>query len=150
MVDDGRITLLELAPRPGGDCLPFLLRRACGLDMLKLQLNFSRKTALAFPKHCHGRPLVGMRIHARANGILQSIDTGELEKDIRVQEFHFIRGSGDRITLPPEDYDSWLLGHVIFIPDEKPTVEMQCAALTDKIEIAIQAADGGRQITPAA
>lgn len=141
IVDNGRIILLELAPRPGGDCLPFLLRRAYNLDMLKLQLDFSRKAALEFPKCRYGRSLVGIRLHARKNGTLKSIDTGELEKDVRLQEFLFIRKPGDRIALPPEDYDSWLLGHVIFTPNDKPKVEIQCMEILNKIHVAIQDAD---------
>ncbi len=37
---DGRILFLEMTPRPGGDCLPYLLRRSWGLDILGLSHRF--------------------------------------------------------------------------------------------------------------
>jgi biotin carboxylase len=141
MVSNGRISLLELAPRPGGDCLPFLLRRAFGLDMLKLLLDFSCQKVLQLPQGSNGGALVGMRLHARCNGILQNIDTRALEQDPRLQEIHLIRKPGDPIALPPTDYDAWLLGHVIFAPQETTAIETQCNTLLDKIKVTIASTD---------
>jgi hypothetical protein len=49
---------------------------------------------------------------------LSSIDTRDLRRDPRVQEIQLMRQPGHRIKRPPEDYDAWLLGHVIFVPDD--------------------------------
>ncbi len=138
IVSKGCIHLLELAPRPGGDCLPFLLRQATGVDILGLQLDFSRHQRLSIPHNPNGRPLAGLRVHARRKGILKSIDSTDLEKDHRVLEIHMIRQPGHEIVLPPDDYDTWLLGHIIFAPHQQPDVETQCRTLMGMLKIEIE------------
>ena len=132
------MVLLELAPRPGGDCLPFLLRRAYHLDMLKLQLDFARQWPLRLDHRGKSNPLVGLRVHARQDGILKNIDTSALASDPRIREIHLPRRPGHKITLPPEDYDAWLLGHVIFAPDGNSVIEDQCRDLMNKIRVEVE------------
>jgi hypothetical protein len=48
-----------------------------------------------------------------------------------------MRKPGHRMALPPEDYDSWLLGHLIFAPDDRSDVETQCRELLDKIIVEV-------------
>jgi hypothetical protein len=140
MVDQGRMVLLELAPRPGGDCLPFLLRRARRLDMLRLQLDFARRAPLRLKSRCQTRPWVGLRVHARREGVLKGIHTGALAGDPRIREIHMPRRPGHKITLPPEDYDAWLLGHVIFTPDGRSAIELQCRELAATVRVELEPA----------
>jgi hypothetical protein len=135
IVNQGRMVLLELAPRPGGDCLPFLLRRACHLDMLRLQIDFARRAPLHRPVPAPDEPWVGLRVHARREGVVRRIHTEALEADPRIREVHLQRRPGQRITLPPEDYDTWLLGHVIFTPDGASAVETQCRDLAAAVRV---------------
>jgi biotin carboxylase len=137
IIHQGVMVLLELAPRPGGDCLPFLLRQAYDLDMLKLQLDFARQKPLHLKGAGNGRPLVGLRVHARKSGILKQIDCAGLREDPRIRNIHLIREQGHRIVLPPEDYDTWILGHVIFEPDPAAAVEPQCRDLLEKIGVIV-------------
>jgi hypothetical protein len=138
LMDGDRMVLLELAPRPGGDCLPFLLRRAYHLDMLKLQLDFARQKPLRFIHRGNSNPMVGLRVHARQDGVLIDIDTSTLADDPRIREIHLPRRPGHKISLPPEDYDAWLLGHVIFAPDGTSEIEDQCRDLTKKIRVEVE------------
>ncbi|MFO7737986.1 MAG: hypothetical protein R6V46_05930, partial [Desulfatiglandaceae bacterium] len=48
---------------------------------------------------------------------------------------------GRRIVLPPEDYDSQVLGHVLFEPDGLRPIETQCAQLTDELTLEIEKPD---------
>ncbi|MGD8846022.1 MAG: ATP-grasp domain-containing protein [Desulfobacteraceae bacterium] len=137
MIHQGRISLLELAPRPGGDCLPFLIKHGFGVDMLKLLLDFCRRKPPPPGIPLDGKPLVGLRVHARKGGILQRVDTRSLERDARVQEISLTRGRGHCITLPPADYESWLLGHIVFAPDASADVAVQCNNLLDKIGVEV-------------
>jgi len=137
MIDGNRMVLLELAPRPGGDCLPHLLRCAQGLDMLRLQLEFSRQTPLPPLQGISGPPLAGLRLLSRRSGILKHIHTEALQKDPRLREFHLIRKPGHRIALPPEDYDSWLVGYIIVAPHDSSDMETQCRELLDKIHVEV-------------
>lgn len=131
------IVLLELAPRPGGDCLPFLLRRGYGLDMLKLQFDFSRQKTTAPPPLPTEKPLVGLRVLAKCSGSLKGINFSALKCDTRVLEIGLIRQPGHRITLPPADYDSRLLGHMIFAPDDETDLNTQCRDLLDRITVEV-------------
>jgi biotin carboxylase len=136
IVRRGRMVLLELAPRPGGDCLPFLLRRAYRLDMLRLQIDFARQAPLERPiSDLSTGPWVGLRVHAHGQGVVRRIHADALEGDPRIREVHLPRRPGHRIDLPPEDYDSWLLGHVIFTPDSATPVEAQCRDLAAAVRV---------------
>jgi biotin carboxylase len=137
MVDRNRIVLLELAPRPGGDCLPYLLRRCRKLDLLTLFLDFCQQRTLKFPESTDSSPCLGLRLHARQGGVLKNIDASQLQSDSRVREVHLIRRPGHLIKLPPADYDSWLLGHIIFEPYTDTDPEEQCRALVEKLIVEV-------------
>ena len=136
IVHNGKMVLLEMAPRPGGDCLPSLVRLCYQVDLLQLVLDFSRRKPLELNLPALHPPMVGLRLHAAQEGTLVSLDARELRRDSRVKEIHLIRQPGHRIKRPPEDYDAWLLGHVLFVPDDDE-VSDQCRALCDKLAIKV-------------
>ncbi|MCG6909335.1 MAG: ATP-grasp domain-containing protein [Deltaproteobacteria bacterium] len=137
IISGDTIVLLELAPRPGGDCLPFLLRCGYGLDILKLQIDFSRQQIEPPPPLSSAKRLVGVRVLARRSGTLRSVDVDTVASDPRVMEIHVIQQPGHRITLPPADYESWLLGHMIFAPDDSADIHAQCNQLLDRIPVEV-------------
>jgi hypothetical protein len=55
-----------------------------------------------------------------------------------VVEIYLTRRPGHRIKMPPEDYDSWLLGHVIFHPDAHSDPEAQCRELIEKLVVEVE------------
>jgi biotin carboxylase len=81
IVQDGRIVLLEMAPRPGGDCLPFLLHRAWGLDILKLFMDFSWQQPFRFETPLGSPAAAGLRLLAPRGGIFKQIDVHRIQKD---------------------------------------------------------------------
>lgn len=137
MVYQNRIVLLELAPRPGGDCLPFMLRRCRKLDLLTLFLDFCQQRSLQLPTSPESNPCLGLRLHAQQSGILKKIDARQLQRDSRVREIHLIRQAGHLIKMPPDDYDSWLLGHIIFEPYVDMAPEAQCRALLNNVIVEV-------------
>ena len=136
--DGGEPVLLELAPRPGGDCLPHLLRYAAGFDTLELTLDFAECKPISFPPAADWDQTVGLRIHAWREGIVRAIDAQQLRDDRRVREVHIARRIGHKVVLPPRDYSSWLLGHVIFHPTPGLDVEAQCGELLGGIKVTIE------------
>jgi len=134
---DGRMNLLEMAPRPGGDCLPPLLRCCCQLDMLQVMLDFACRKPLDHKPPMPHTAMVGLRLHASTEGTLATIDDRELRSDPRVREIHLSRRPGHVIKRPPVDYDAWLLGHVIFVPDTDRDVASQCRELHDRLQIEV-------------
>jgi hypothetical protein len=138
IVRDKTAYLLEMTPRPGGDCLPALIRQSCGLDMLELALDFAEGRPPQTPEASAWQPLVGLRLLAAAAGIVSKIDAAALQKNGSVREICFKARPGRRILLPPQDYDSRVLGHVIFEPHGLRPIEAQCAELSAKLTLEIE------------
>jgi biotin carboxylase len=138
IVSQGKAYLLELTPRPGGDCLPWLIQQSCGLDMIGLALDVAqgRKTS-TFTKQSW-KTLVGLRLFAQHEGTIKEIDEGDLGRDPRVQQVFIKRRPGHRVVLPPHDYDSRLFGHVIFRPTVCTSLETECAELESKLKVIME------------
>jgi biotin carboxylase len=129
--------LLELAPRPGGDCLPPLIRHAAGVDMLGFALDVAEGWPIDVPDWSNWKQCVGLRIHARQQGVLTGMDVGRIMTDPRVSELHLSRQPGHVVVLPPVDYDSWILGYLIFSPESGRAIELQCEELLADVRIAM-------------
>lgn len=139
IVHAGVACLLEMTPRPGGDCLPQTIFQSCGLDMLGLALDFAEGKPIALPAASSWVKLVGLRLMAKKSGVIKNISDRALRQDSRVKELHLKRRPGQRVVLPPDDYDSRFLGHVIFKPATTQTIETECAELESKLSIEIEA-----------
>ncbi len=135
LVRKGELIFLEIAPRPGGDCLPFLLLQRFNLDILKLNLDFAQHCPVRLPGPDNNHPAVGLRVHAKKGGVLKKIDITPLRHDPRIYEVYLPHRPGYIIRMPPEDYDSWLLGHVIFRPIKDTDVETQCHEIFEQIAV---------------
>jgi len=135
VVRDNRTFMIELAPRPGGDCIPPLLLNSCGTDILGCTLDFAEGHPFISNESLQWRPLVGVRLFAKCSGEIWQIDSSALFKDHRVVESHLKRGPGHRVVLPPEDYESRLLGHVIFEPTGPESIENECIEIASKLKI---------------
>jgi len=131
---DGPV-LLEIAPRPGGDCLPPLIRAAAGLDMLGLALDVAEGRSIRLPKPDQWTRHVAFRIFARREGVLRGVDFARVQADHRVRQVHLIRRPGQAVVLPPRNYDLWILGHVIFHPEADREIEPQCDELLAGVDM---------------
>lgn len=138
MIVKGRIILLELAPRPGGDCLPPLLRAGLGIDIIKLAMDFSRRVPVRVPALSDFPALAGVRLMATTGGRLKEIDVQSLRQDDRVREIGITRKPGHLIQMPPADYDSWILGHIIFSPDGLSGLDEQCRQLLNQVIVKVE------------
>ena len=142
VVDRGKVMLLEITPRPGGDCIPFLLNRASGFDILGYSLDFAQNRLVADPRNPLPAPgLAALRLHAGINGEIVKINSRRLCRDPRIQEVCLIRAAGHRVVMPPADYDSWYLGYVLFYPFPGVQVEQQCCELRRLLDLEIDYAD---------
>jgi biotin carboxylase len=146
VVDHGQPVLLEMTPRPGGDCLPALIRNSCGLDMLRLTLDFAEGNTAIIPSPDKWRTMIGLRLFADRSGVVAQIGPGGISEDPRVCEFSLIRSPGDEVCLPPEDYDSWLLGYVVFRPDPDLDIREQCVDLRSKLTFRLENGDHERSL----
>ena len=131
------VFLLEMTPRPGGDCLPSLLQSSGGLDILGVALDFAQGRPMAASSSDQFRPRVALKLLASASGVIRSLDTTQISDDPRVISVQLKRDAGQRVQLPPDDYDSWILGHVVFEPDGSRTIERQAEEITAKARMEI-------------
>jgi biotin carboxylase len=138
LVHSGEIILLEMAPRPGGDCLPALIRSALQLDILALTLDVAQERPLHIGSFRPSRPFVGLRIHARQGGIFKRINRAALDGNPLIKEINVVRHPGDIIRMPPEDYDSFLLGNIIFTPENGMDLMIECSRLLDGLAVEIE------------
>jgi len=136
---EGVAYLLEMTPRPGGDCLPQTIFQSCGLDMLGLALDFAEGKPIALPAASSWVRLVGLRLMAKKSGMIKKIGDRALRQDSRVKELRLKRRPGQRVVLPPDDYESRLLGHVIFKPVTPQSIETECDELESKLIVEIEA-----------
>lgn len=139
MVHHGQAYLLELTPRPGGDCLPELIEASCGFDILGAALDFAEGHKVRIPLEDQWTTLVGMRLPANSEGIIDSIDDSEIKKDHRVVSSILRRQVGDNIALPPDNYELWNLGTVIFRPTDPHQIETDCREIRNKLRMALRA-----------
>lgn len=73
IVSDKGPVLIEMTPRPGGDCLPWLIQEALGIDTISLALDAAKETVRIPTFRPHTPPLIGLRLHAREEGRISGI-----------------------------------------------------------------------------
>jgi biotin carboxylase len=132
--------MLELAPRPGGDCLPDLIRLAGDVDVIGLALDIAEGRTIHLPAANRWKRHAAVRIHATQCGTIHDIDTRKAAADPRVAQITLIRQKGHRVVLPPEHYDLWVLGFIIFRPDPKRAVAVQCEELLAGVCVVMEGA----------
>ena len=130
----GKPVLLEIAPRLGGDCLPWLLKAAYNIDNLALAVDFARNRVINKQGFGSNDNFVGLRVFSDRAGNLNSIDTELLRKDNRVVAIR-IPNEKIEVKLPPEDYFSRILGHVIYHPTQSEPVAVQNRELRNMITL---------------
>jgi biotin carboxylase len=140
IIRDNRILLLEMTPRIGGDCLPPLIRCSCGLDMIGLALDFAVGRAVDIPPRDRWERLAGVQLRSLRAGWIKRLSAAALLADPRVRECHLRRQVGHAIRLPPEDYDSWMLGHAIFAPTPGHELTEECAEIAALLELEVTSA----------
>ncbi|MFH1374756.1 MAG: ATP-grasp domain-containing protein [bacterium] len=138
MVNENELVFLELTPRVGGDCLPPLIRCSCGLDTIGLALDFAEGGKCEIPPAHQSKEHIGMRFLSMRSGVLADVNYSGLSEDLRVKGIFIKYAPGHVISVPPENYDSWLLGHVIFESRTDVNHRRQCDDIRQKIIINVE------------
>jgi biotin carboxylase len=138
IIHHGKICFLEISPRPAGDCLPWLVLASSGIDTLGLTLDVAegRRKPLIDPD-THER-LAAVRLFSRREGILRKIDTRRLRELTEVVEVTLYRNPGNRIDLPPSEYGSRILGHIIFRPRDHRELAEEAAKLEGLVDVEVE------------
>ncbi|MCA9402436.1 MAG: ATP-grasp domain-containing protein [Candidatus Omnitrophica bacterium] len=133
-----RIWLLEVTPRPGGDCLPALVSAAGGPDMRLAVLDFAAGQRVSLPQLADYRPLVGLQCFASRAGRLRRLEMPEDFVRSKLVQVCLNKRPGDVVRLPPEDYDSRKLGTIIFEPVARVPVEAQCREIRKALKVEME------------
>lgn len=135
IVRDDKAIMIEMTPRPGGDCLPPLILQSAGLDMLGFAIDFAEGIFPAVPERSKWKKLVGLRLFASTPGIIRKLDVRTLQEDKRITECHMEYGLGHKVVLPPDDYDSRVLGYVVFEPSCYDEIDKECREIAGFLKV---------------
>jgi biotin carboxylase len=114
IVHKGDIVLLEMTPRPGGDSIPDLIAAATGVDLIGLHLDWAcgLERVPAFARlACES--FASINFYAPSQGFITGLDASLLKGHPDVRQVVLKKQVGDRVVLPPADYDNRLLGYCI-------------------------------------
>lgn len=114
IIRDARAIIIELTPRPGGDSLPDLIMAASGEDTLKIYLElitgqYMDLNTVTLPS----KPCASINFFAPREGIIEQIDYTAILSQPDFITFIPKKKKGDRLSLPPDDYDNRLIGYCV-------------------------------------
>lgn len=114
IIRDDRSIIIELTPRPGGDSLPDLIMAASGEDTLKTYLElitgqYKDLNTITPPF----KPCATINFFAPREGIIEQIDHTAILSQPDFIAFIPKKKRGDRLSLPPDDYDNRLIGYCV-------------------------------------
>jgi len=139
ILHQGTPMLIEMTPRPGGDSIPELVSAATGLDTLALYLDFVQGR-FKEPKDTALLPesFASLNFFAPMEGKIQVLDGGKVRVCPQVRKLFFKKQVGDRVILPPKDYDNRLLGYCII--EAKPGLDLveETRRLQQMLELRIE------------
>jgi biotin carboxylase len=123
ILQEGTPILIEMTPRPGGDSIPELVGAATGIDTLAVYLDFvqgdfKEPKELSVP----AESFASLNFFAPKEGTIEVLGGGEVRDCPHVRKLFFKKQAGDRVILPPKDYDNRLLGYCII--EAKPGLDL--------------------------
>lgn len=101
--------LLEMALRPGGDCLPDLCIHATGYDPIRAACQVALGQAPDFPDLSQPAPLAALHLMTTQSGLIRAVDFGALEAHpavVQVEPYHL---PGDEVRCWEGSYDDRIL-----------------------------------------
>jgi biotin carboxylase len=139
VVRAGLPVLIELTPRPGGDSIPDLVKIATGRDTLNLYLRFVTRRFQHPVRDSMGRQsYASINLYAPKEGTITKLDGSGISSLPLVKKLFFKKKEGDRILLPPKDYDNRLLGYCIMAAKLQTDLIAECRRLEDLLVVSIE------------
>jgi biotin carboxylase len=120
IIRDNAPFIIEMSPRPGGDSIPDLVKTATNCDTLGIYLDLvCGRPFLIGSKPLQVRATGSLNLYAPHEGRITYLDVSEIQRQQIVKGVFLKKKLGDRITLPPDDYDNRLLGYCIVSLDHE-------------------------------
>lgn len=137
-LENGKIYLIELSARSGGDCLPQLIEASSGFDILKAQLDFVQGKKVVLPPRSQWKKYVSVLFIADQAGLVKALDVKKIMDDPRTVSAELYYAAGHTVVLPPEDYETRRLGYVIIEPYLNQDIEKQCLDILGKLTLEME------------
>ncbi|MGE5841127.1 MAG: ATP-grasp domain-containing protein [Deltaproteobacteria bacterium] len=139
ILKDGTPVFIEMTPRPGGDSIPELVSAAAGLDTLALYLDFvqghfKEPEKLSLPPES----FASLNFYAPKEGTVQVLDGSKVAAHAHVKKLFFKKQKGDRVILPPRDYDNRLLGYCIIEANPGLNLVAETRRLQQLLDVGIE------------
>ena len=118
IVQNGQPVILEMTPRPGGDSIPDLIEMATGSDLIGIYLDMVSgrgKNSTALPQPAES--FASVHFYAPREGVISHLDVSQILSLPWVKGVVLKKNVGDKVNLPPHDYDNRLLGYCIVSVD---------------------------------
>ena len=139
IVSNGKVYIIEITPRPGGDSIPDLIKTASGYDILNGYLEFicENKSAERSFLPLKVNTCAGINFYADRAGVISQLNYSELLADPMVKNVIFKKQPGDRVVLPPDNYDDRLLGYCIVALNSSRLHHSQYRSLQRRLKVSI-------------
>lgn len=139
IVKNGRTVIIEMTPRPGGDSIPDLIKAASGYDILGGYLDFMAEniTPGQSDPPAEIKTHAGVNFYADRSGIISRLDYARILSDPMVKNLILKKQLGDRIVLPPDNYDDRLLGYCIINLNASQMPLSQYRSFQKRLEVSI-------------
>jgi len=127
IIHDNLPVMIEMTPRPGGDSIPDLIKIATGRDLLGMHMDIMSGRPIpanGFPKSL--QTFFSVNIYAKEEGCITRLDTSRIISQPWVKALFLKKDVGDRIKLPPDDYDNRLIGYCVIT--QQPHDDVICLA----------------------
>jgi predicted ATP-grasp superfamily ATP-dependent carboligase len=138
IIHDNSPYIIEMTPRPGGDSIPDLIKIATGRDLLCMHMDMMSGRPISsngLPKTL--QTFFSVNIYAKEKGCITHLDTSRIISQPCVRALFLKKGVGDRIKLPPDDYDNRLIGYCIITRQHDEDVVLFAKRLKELLGISI-------------
>jgi biotin carboxylase len=128
----GKLYVIELAPRNGGNQIPELLKRATGADLIAALVDSALGDKVVLPSGANGQCVANYMLHSRESGIFNGLHISpEISANVVKQEIYV--KPGDPISAFRKATDSF--GVLTFQFDSKAEAESLLSKINELIKV---------------
>ncbi len=139
ITNGGYPVIIELTPRPGGDSIPDLVEIATGNDLLGTYLDIvSGKYSPLETSDMPPESFASINLYAPGEGVITCLDPSRILSLPWVKAVFLKKKVGDKIILPPDDYDNRLLGYCVVAPESDSNLISIYHQLNKSLRISIK------------
>ena len=138
IIHDNFPYIIEMTPRPGGDSIPDLIKIATGRDLLGMHMDImSGRPIPANGLSKSSQTFFSVNIYAKEEGCITRLDTSRIISQPWVRSLFLKKDVGDRIKLPPDDYDNRLIGYCVITQQHDGDVRFLAKRLQELLSISV-------------